>query len=242
MFARRILRWIIPEDVRKLLRNFWLLSEEYGQRKSISCWKCIDKEGNAIPWYTYPTIEYLEGLDFTGSKILEFGSGASSIWWAERAESVLAIEHDKEWFSTSAKNSRTNLKTVLAENESEYLTAASGGKFDVVIIDGIYRHHCARIVSDILAVNGLVILDNSDWHPETARYLREKHDFLQVDFHGFGPINNYTWTTSLFFSRSFSCHPSGDRLPGYSIGALKQLADDQYPTSRCESLNDDDNA
>lgn len=231
MFARRILRLIIPVNIRKVLRNAWILSEQYGQRKSISAWKCIDKEGNAIPWYTYPTIEYLSGLDFSGSKILEFGSGASSIWWARMAKSVLAIEHDKEWFATSASNSGANLKIILAENETDYLAAAVGERFDVVIIDGIHRHSCAENVSEILAADGLVVLDNSDWHPETARYLREKHDFLQVDFHGFGPINNYTWTTSLFFSRSFRCRPSRGRLPGYSIGALKQLADDQYPVA-----------
>lgn len=229
MFARQILRRIIPVNIRKVLRNAWILSEQYGQRKSISAWKCIDKEGNAIPWYTYPMIEYLAGLDFSGSKILEFGSGASSIWWAKRAKTVLAVEHDKEWFATSAGNSGANLKITLAENESDYLAAAIGVRFDVVIIDGIHRHRCAESISDILATDGLVILDNSDWHPETARYLREKHDFLQVDFHGFGPINNYTWTTSLFFSRTFRCRPLGDHLPGYSIGALRQLADDQHP-------------
>lgn len=229
MLAKQILRRIIPENIRKVLRNFWILSEEYGQRKSIFSWKCIDKEGNAIPWYTYPAIEYLAGLDFSTSKILEFGSGASSIWWARRAESVLAVEHDKEWFTASARNSGANLKIILAENEPDYLSATTGERFDVVIIDGIHRHRCAESISDVLAADGLVILDNSDWHPETARYLREKHDFLQVDFHGFGPINNYTWTTSLFFSRSFPCRPSAARLPGYSIGALKQLADDQYP-------------
>ncbi|MGB4924558.1 MAG: class I SAM-dependent methyltransferase [Candidatus Nitrotoga sp.] len=231
MFAKRILRRIIPENFRKVFRNFGILSEDYGQRKSISTWKWIDKEGNAIPWYTYPTIEYLVSLDFSGSKILEFGSGASSIWWARRAESVLAVEHNKEWFATSARNIVANLKIILAESKSDYLVAATGGKFDVVIIDGIHRHRCAETVSDILAADGLVILDNSDWHPETAKYLREKHDFLQVDFHGFGPINNYTWTTSLFFSRSFLCRPSSARLPGYSIGALKLLADDQHPVA-----------
>lgn len=232
MFAKKLLRRIIPENIRKVLRNFWILSEEYGQRKSIFTWKCIDKEGNAIPWYTYPAIEYLVGLDFSRSKILEFGSGASSIWWARRAESVLVVEHDKEWFSISARNSGANLKIIFAKTETDYLAAATGERFDVVIIDGIHRHRCAERVSEILAADGLVVLDNSDWHPETARYLREKHDFLQVDFHGFGPINNYTWTTSLFFSRSFRCCPSGGRLPGFSIGALKQLAEDQLPRLR----------
>jgi hypothetical protein len=30
---------------------------------------------------------------------------------------------------------------------------------------------------------------------------------IQVDFFGFGPINDYTWTTSIFFSRDFDFKP-----------------------------------
>jgi len=44
----------------------------------------------------------------------------------------------------------------------------------------------------------IVIFDNSDWYPKTVEFLRENLGWVQIDFHGFGPINNYTWTTSLF--------------------------------------------
>lgn len=44
----------------------------------------------------------------------------------------------------------------------------------------------------------MLILDNSDWYPKSVAFLREKLRWMQTDFHGFGPINNYTWTTSIF--------------------------------------------
>ena len=47
----------------------------------------------------------------------------------------------------------------------------------------------------------MLIFDNSDWYPKTISKLddRLKH-WVQVDFSGFGPINGYTWTTSIFIN------------------------------------------
>jgi len=227
MCAKKIINHLVPGRIKKLLQNFWILSESYAQRKTIMLGKCVNEKGNEIPWYTYPAIEYLNGLDFSDMTVLKFGSGASSVWWAGKAGFVLAVENNKEWFEISREKSSDRLNVVFADTESDYLAAGAGRKFNVIVIDGVYRHRCADMIPNALDKNGLVILDNSDWYPETARVLRERHDLLQVDFHGFGPINNYTWTTSLFFSRFFLCRPSGDRLPNYSLGALRQLADGQ---------------
>jgi len=47
----------------------------------------------------------------------------------------------------------------------------------------------------------MVIFDNSDWYPKTIEFLRNTLDWIEVDFHGFGPINDYTWTTTIFINR-----------------------------------------
>ena len=44
----------------------------------------------------------------------------------------------------------------------------------------------------------MLILDNSDWYPNSVAFLQENLRWIQIDFHGFGPIDNYTWTTSIF--------------------------------------------
>lgn len=75
-----------------------------------------------------------------------------------------------------------------------------------------------------LRPGGLMILDNSDWYPNTAAYLRER-GLIQIDMHGFGPVNPYTWTTSLFLDRAFAMKPKGDRQPGYSKCAKRVLHD-----------------
>ncbi len=68
----------------------------------------------------------------------------------------------------------------------------------------------------------MVILDNSDWYRETAKYLRENLDMIEVDFHSFGPINDYTWTTSVFLSRNFQFQSNNNVQPHFSISAIKQ--------------------
>lgn len=46
--------------------------------------------------------------------------------------------------------------------------------FDIILIDGIKREDCAREACKLINNGGLLILDNSDRHPEVAQYLREK--------------------------------------------------------------------
>lgn len=103
-----------------------------------------------------------------------------------------------------------------------------GETFDCVIIDGKHRNECAQLVNLLLkrpAPRGnLVILDNSDWHKNTAKLLRER-GFIEVDFHGFSPINAYTLTTSIFLSRDFCFAPKGGEQPQWSVDAIKHRED-----------------
>lgn len=221
----KVLAKFLPKKAKKNLRNFWILAEKYGQGKSIKYGKCLDKEGHEIPWYTYPAYEYLNSLNFKEMDVLEFGSGASSTWWAGRAKSVTSIEHNRQWYDIVKDRQSDNLKIILAETKDEYVSAGKNDKYDVLVIDGQFRNACAENLVNLVKTECLVILDNSDRHPNTAKFLRETFNFLQVDMHGFGPINDYTWTTSLFFSRGFKCFPKTNRLPTYSIGALNELAE-----------------
>jgi len=94
--------------------------------------------------------------------------------------------------------------------------------FDIIIIDGKHKYECPKNAVECLREGGLIILDNSDWFPKTARVLR-KHNLIQVDFSGFGPINYCTWTTSLFFSRNFNLKINQPLQP---IGGVKQYGNE----------------
>ena len=99
---------MIPMHIKKQLINFNILASKYAQYKSIKNWNCADERGDKIPWYTYPAIEYLNNLDFSTKYVFEFGSGSSSIYWADKAKDVVSIEYNKVWYKKVKLNLKSN--------------------------------------------------------------------------------------------------------------------------------------
>jgi hypothetical protein len=221
-------RTALPRPYVKQIDNFRILARSYGQFHTIERWSSEDAEGNPIPWYTYPAIEYLQSLDYTDKRVFEYGSGNSSLFWAARARKVVTVEHDPEWFDKGLARKPENLELVLKREVADYVDYLPSleEKWDVIVIDGQGREECARAVDDNLAADGMVILDNADWWKNTARFLREELDLIEVDFHGFTPINQYTSTTSVFFRRSFRFPPKGGVQPADSVAAVPRAHDD----------------
>jgi hypothetical protein len=95
--------------------------------------------------------------------------------------------------------------------------------FDIIVVDGPSRGRtrvkCAQAALQQLKPGGMIILDNSDWLPESARLLRDAN-LLQVDMSGFIPIGDHTQTTSFFFDRQSRFGVKGSRQPLPSIGAV----------------------
>ncbi len=89
------------------------------------------------------------------------------------------------------------------------------------MIDGVERRAACDEALHKLRL-AVIILDNSDWHHHCAARLRAG-GLLEVDFAGFGPINGYTWTTSLFFHREFAFGQKKSRQPVHGIGAIPCL-------------------
>jgi len=222
MIKKIVLR-LIPTSIKKQAKNFIILSKIYGQYKSIKNSSSINEKGEPIPWYTYPAIEFLNQFDFSTEKVFEYGSGSSSLYWSEKCLSLISIEHDQDWFNKIKNNIKSNQKLFLRKNKDEYVQSINEfeSEFDILIIDGVYRQDCAKEVKNKLnRESGIVILDNSDWYAGTAEFLRDSMDMIQVDFHGFGPINDYTWTTSIFFTRKIIMNPK-NKQPSYSLSALR---------------------
>lgn len=185
----------------KLASNLGTLAIAYGHWSSIRERVAVARDGSPLPWYTYPAIEFLSAFDLTTSDVFEFGSGNSSLYWANRARSVVSVEESHEWFLQVETRRRLNQTVLYRPDEEGYVSALSEQQrdFDIIVIDGKWRQCCAEEAPKYLVEGGFIILDNSDRRTELecGRHLR-RQGFFQVDFSGFGPINGYCWTTSLF--------------------------------------------
>jgi hypothetical protein len=180
---------------------------KYGYLNSVKTGLPVDSNGAPLPWFTYPAIEFLDSLDLREAFIFEWGSGNSSAFFARRCREIESIESDFDWhkyqLAIIAKNQHLRL---VPEGQNEYPNAINSGnhkEYDLIVIDGKQRPLCAKYAFNKLKAGGILILDNSDWYPKLCRSFRDQ-GLMQLDFHGHGPINPYTWTTSVFLS---ACDP-----------------------------------
>lgn len=199
-----------------------LIDRLYNHKRTVREKNTLDIDGNIIPWYTYPAIEFINQFDFSGKRVFEWGSGNSSSFFSnKKVGEIISIEHDAEWYDKVKLNLQSNQQLVMSDlNQYPNQIDNFFGKFDVIIIDGQRRFDCSKTAISRLSSNGMIILDNSDWFYVSAAYLKKELDLIQVDFHGLGPINNYTWTTSVFFTKNFNFPLIKKRQPCNAIGGL----------------------
>ena len=197
-----------------------VLADRYGYLRSFAERAPVDGKGNPLPLYTYPAIEYLKQFDYSRRSVFEFGSGYSTLFWMGRARRVVALEHDAKWHARLKERVADNVTLLLREPAAfPQACAELAERFDIVVIDNAgNRYRCAETAVQALAPGGMIILDNADWHPNTAAALRD-NDLIQVDMTGFKSFDHFTSTTSLFLHRQFNFTPREGRQPHPGTGA-----------------------
>jgi precorrin-6B methylase 2 len=202
--------------------------EEFAMERSIDNKLCVDRDGNPIPWYTFPAIEYLSQFDYSEKRIFEFGCGYSSPFWAKRAKQVISIEDNPQWFERwKTEFCLPNLDIRWRDEGEIYENAIfeENQTYDVIVVDGKRRTQCAKAAVKALAKGGMIILDDSDRINTSDEYVQavqalKAADLIQIDFYGFCPMNCYTKTTSLFLSRQFDF---ASKFPVQPINGLGNL-------------------
>ncbi|WP_254563464.1 class I SAM-dependent methyltransferase [Oscillatoria sp. HE19RPO] len=182
---------------------------ELGWFRSYREEKPVDKDGNPTPWMTYPAIAFLEKRIKPEMTVFEYGSGNSTLWWAERVKFVISCEHNRQWYEQVKKDIPENVELHYVELKKggEYCEKIIkySGKLDLVVIDGRDRVNCARNSLKALKNEGVIIWDNSDRDQYNEGYsLLLRNGYKRLDFTGMGPINVQSWCTSLFY-RKLNC-------------------------------------
>lgn len=182
---------------------------EIGWCRSVKEEQSIDRNGNYLPWLTYPAIFFLENRIKPEMTVFEYGSGSSTLWWSERVATVASCEHDLGWYNSVKTKVPSNVEYLYHElvYGGDYSRAILkyNHKFDIVLIDGRDRVNCAKNSLPALKENGVIVWDNSDRskYQEGYSYLIS-NGFKRIDFQGLGPSSYKDWCTAIFY-RSNNC-------------------------------------
>jgi predicted O-methyltransferase YrrM len=147
------------------------------------------------PWLTRHAIELLKHLLRPQDVGLEFGAGRSTLWFAARVAKLTSVEDNADWHRrVRDRLSELGLANVeirhCPRDAAESSQAASAAyvrvidefaneSLDFVLIDGIYRNHCAAGAAAKVKAGGLIVIDNAHWflpsdsHTPTSRDLPE---------------------------------------------------------------------
>lgn len=165
----------------------------------------VDKDNNPIPWFTYSAIDFLSERLNKELEIFEYGSGNSTIYFAQKAKYVIAAEHEQLWFENLNKNLPENAKLLFcpSDNDKEYVGTIkkAGKKFDIIVIDGIFRNECCVEGINHLNEEGVIILDDSEReeYEDGILHLPERN-FRKIDFTGMAPGYLGNKSTSIFYN------------------------------------------
>jgi hypothetical protein len=196
-------------EVEKAARKAIPYLSETGWIESRITQSSVDVAGKPIPWYSYAAIDFLKERVGVADRVFEFGSGNSTLWWAQRAKHVTGVEHDGKWATLVRKMMPENVELleVPLEINGDYCRTPrrTEGRYEIVVIDGRDRVNCARQCLTALTDDGVVIWDDSHrrrYRPGLA--LLRDQGFRCLRFRGLGPISPGVSETSILY-RAVNC-------------------------------------
>src|SRR5690606_38937740 len=152
----------------------------------------VDKANQAIPWFTYSFIDFLQHRLNKSQTVFEFGSGNSTRYFAGKCAQITSVEHDKAWYEKGENNKPQNatIQYYPLDKNGDYCRAAqkTNKEYDIIIIDGRDRVNCCIQSINALTKSGVIILDDSerDKYHEARLFLQGK-GFKELSFSGISP-------------------------------------------------------
>ncbi len=144
-----------------------------------------------LPWINFGAHDFLNDVLNQEYRVFEYGTGSSSLYYAERVKHVTSIEHDKNWlikFQNELEGGvPSNLDIHLFEPKQSLVTSPliysktdprwigydftdyvdsiekfHDNFFDLVVIDGRARNFCVKKSIPKVKPGGYILFDNSD--------------------------------------------------------------------------------
>lgn len=189
-------------EVYELKQSGYLL--EHGWLRTFAEKRPVDRAGEPVPWMNYAMVDFLAERAGAAWRVFEYGAGASTAWWAKRAASVTACEHDEGWYRQLIDRFPANVKLlhVPLDVDGAYCRTIlkEDGEFDVVVSDGRDRVRCALNALPKLSPGGVLILDDFEREKYApAKTELAKHGFRCLAIGGMKPRSYDESRTAVFY-------------------------------------------
>ena len=161
-------------------------------------------DGKPLPWMNYSVITFFDGHLEKNINLFEFGSGYSTLFFAERVEHVIAVEYDREWFTKIKCIAPQNVTIIFCEKDYDGIychTIKEMNKlFDMIIVDGRDRVNCIKQAHNCLTSKGVIILDDSQrpQYKSGIEFLLS-NGFKNIEFEGLEPCGFSISKTTIFY-------------------------------------------
>ena len=205
---------------------------EDGKRymKASSIIQTFEKSGvwsNKLPMLSIPFFDWFNSYNFQDYRLIEFGSGKSTNYFADRTKEVYSFETDEVYFRNISLQIKKNVTmTFKTANDLE------NGNFNLDISDKtivFIDSDCNRfmLTKKILekALPDIIIFDNSDWFINSSKEIISK-DYNEFIFWGVRPESFMDKATSVFIKRTAK---TLQRNYGYISPNGSGLPADPYP-------------
>lgn len=168
--------------------------------------RSVDGLGHPIPWLTYSFLHFFEPRLKQTFRIFEYGCGYSTCWYAAKVKEVVAVENNQFWQEKISSQLPQNGKVIYKNHQDDYVSEIRNhSRFDIVIIDGVYREDCWSPANDSLLEGGVIIWDNSDREDFHEGYLNlRKYGFREIAFSGLAP-SSFTFSQTSILYRPNNC-------------------------------------
>lgn len=148
-----------------------------------------------LPWITDGATDFIDnfieerikrGLE---TRVFEFGSGNSTLYFLSRGCSVVSIEHDFEWaekIESTAIAFNYDKNLTLHKSERPYFKLYRDTGFDITVIDGRDRVKCLQhVLNTISNRDQIIVFDNTerlDYKYKESISLIKQHNLKAVHF------------------------------------------------------------
>jgi predicted O-methyltransferase YrrM len=170
--------------------------------------------GRGLPWFSLSAIHFLDSFVSKSMNVFEYGSGGSTVYFANRAGSITSTEDNKNWLArVQTELAASGIANVALQyrpfdfhgaedfKQSEYLHFIPDRSFDIIVIDGTeedipVRPTCFYHAESKVAPGGIIVVDDSWRYPE-LRSLNHAKSFRE--FRSIGPCRPGVTSTDVYF-------------------------------------------